>query len=186
LSGIAKYSGVAVFLHWVVAILIICNVSLSLSFDLFPDEMKRFAYDTHKSIGMTVLGLLIMRVLWRLTHKPPAYPAHYKPWEKRVSHAVHMILYFVMIALPVTGWLHDSAWKAAPEIPMNWFGLFEIPRISMIMGQDDATKESLHKLFGEWHEWSGYALYALVFLHVSGALKHQFIDKQPELQRMWK
>jgi cytochrome b561 len=182
----AKYSGIAVVLHWTVSILILSNVALALSFDIFPDESKRFAYDTHKSIGITVLGFVLMRILWRLTHKPPAYPETFKSWERGLSHFVHFVLYFVMLALPITGWLHDAAWKAAPEIPLQWFGLFEVGRLSAIMNLDPATKDIVHGQLGALHELSGYALYALVFLHIAGALKHQFIDKQPELQRMWR
>jgi cytochrome b561 len=186
LDKASKYTGIAVILHWTVSILIISNVVLALSFDSFPEASKRFAYDTHKSIGITVLGFVLMRILWRLTHKPPAYPAAFKLWERRLSHVVHFVLYFVMLGLPISGWLHDSAWKAAPEVPLEWFGFFEIPRLSAIMNLDPVAKEQLHGQLGELHELSAYALYALAFLHIAGALKHQFFDKQPELQRMWR
>ena len=77
-----------------------------------------------------------------------------------------------------------SAWSAAPRIKMYWFGLFEWPRIGWIMDMAPVAKKAAHAELFAVHQWLGYALYVLFFLHVGGALKHQFIDKQPELQRM--
>jgi cytochrome b561 len=89
-----------------------------------------------------------------------------------------------MLVLPLSGWLHDSAWKDAATHPMHWFGLFEWPRIAAIMALPPALKEALHDTFGSVHTAAGYALYALFTLHVAGALKHQWVDRQQELQRM--
>lgn len=181
----ARYTRTAMLLHWLIALLIIANVLLGLAIERIPDDWIRPVIDTHKSIGITVLGLVIMRLLWRATHKPPALPADYASWEKRSAHLAHWALYALMFALPISGWLHDSAWKAAPEIPMRWFGLFEWPRFDFIMQLEPVLKEQLHDLFGEIHEWFGLVLYGLFALHVGAALKHQFIDKHAELQRMW-
>jgi cytochrome b561 len=180
----AKYTGVAIFLHWVVAALIIVNVILALTHDLAPDSWARPMIDTHKSIGITVLGLVLLRLLWRFSHRPPPLPDTYHPHEKRAAHLAHWLLYGVILALPITGWMHDSAWKAAASHPMSLFGIVPWPRISAIMNLPPETKEQYHKLFGAWHEWLGYGLYLLFALHVGAALKHQFIDKHPELQRM--
>ncbi len=182
---VQKYTKIAVILHWTIGFLIIINILLGLGHDWVPDDQVRFVIDTHKSTGITVLGLVLMRILWRLTHKPPPLAATLKSWEKKLSKAVHGFLYFLMFALPLSGWMHDSAWKAAPEIPMRWFGLFEWPRISAIMTLEPVRKEELHSLFGEAHGLMGFVLIALILLHIGGALKHQFIDKDPELQRMW-
>ena len=78
----------------------------------------------------------------------------------------------------------DSAWKDAATHPMAWFGLFQWPRIGFIMNLDTSLRESLHSIFGETHELLSYLLYALFALHVGGALKHQLIDGERELQRM--
>jgi cytochrome b561 len=94
------------------------------------------------------------------------------------------MLYGLMFALPLSGWLHDSAWKDAATHPMRLFGLAPWPRIPAIATLEPALKESLHTLFGQMHTWFGYALYALFLLHVLGALKHQWYDREPELQRM--
>ncbi len=179
-----RYTRVAIALHWLIAVLIIVNVVLGLSIDELPDQWAGFAVDSHKSIGITVLGLAIMRVLWRLTHRPPPLlPAPQR--EKTTAHVVHALLYVLMFALPLSGWLHDSAWKDAASHPMSWFGLFPWPRIDFVMQMEPARKELMHDVFGEIHEWFGYVLYALFALHVLGAAKHQWIDRQPELRRMW-
>jgi cytochrome b561 len=180
-----RYTRPAIILHWLVAALMIVNFALGEFKESFGDDYVRFMIDSHKSAGITVLGLVLIRIVWRLTHQPPALPTHYQLWEQRASHAVHWMLYFLMFALPLSGWMHDSAWKAAPEIKMYWFGLFEWPRISWIMDMEPAAKENLHTLLGDVHEIMGKILLALFVLHVVGALKHQFIDKHRELQRMW-
>lgn len=181
---VRKYSGVAIALHWIVGLGVFVNLMLPNIWEAVSDENVRPLIDAHKSIGITVLGLAIMRLLWRLTHTPPALPASYKPWEVKASHAAHWALYAFIFAMPLTGWIMDSAWKDAATHPMQWFGLFEWPRIGMVMHLDEVTKKSVHDGFGEAHEILGYALWALFALHVIGALKHQWIDKEQELQRM--
>ena len=179
-----RYTGTAIALHWIIGILMIVNVGLAWAWPLAPDEAVRPLINNHKSIGITLLLLVLMRILWRATHKPPALPVHHQPWEKRAAHAVHMLLYVIMFALPLSGWIMDSAWKDAATHPMQWFGLFEWPRIGMVMGLDEVTKKTVHDSFGEAHELLGWALWALFALHVIGALKHQWVDKEQELQRM--
>jgi cytochrome b561 len=181
---IARYTKPAIWLHWIIGVLMIVNLALGFFHESFGEDNIRPLINTHKSVGITVLGLALMRLLWRLTHKPPPYPAEYKGWERVSSHVVHWALYALIFALPVTGWMHDSAWKAAPEIKMYWFGLFEWPRISWIMEMEPGAKEAFHKVMGERHELLGWALIALLVLHIGGALKHQFLDGQKELQRM--
>jgi cytochrome b561 len=182
--SIARYTRTAAALHWLLALLLLVNVALGLSVERLPDAWVRPVIDTHKSIGITALGLVLLRVLWRASHRPPPLPQAYAVWERRASHATHALLYLVMLALPLSGWLHDSAWKDAATHPMRWFGLFEWPRVSVIMALPPAMKEGLHDAFGTAHTVAGYTLYALLALHVTGALKHQWVDRQQELQRM--
>jgi cytochrome b561 len=182
----SRYSRVAVALHWLMAVLMFGNILLAWSIDLVPEERIRQVIDTHKSIGITVLGLLVLRVLWRLGHKPPAWPEGFLTlWEGRVAHLVHIGLYALLFALPFSGWLHDSAWKAADTHPMTLFGLVPWPRISAITSLEPVQKEALHDLFGEAHEALATVFYVLFALHLLGALKHQFIDGRKGLQRMW-
>jgi cytochrome b561 len=180
----ARYTHTAIVLHWLVAALMIINVILALSVDSLPKSLERFTIDTHKSIGITVLGLAILRVLWRLSHKPPEFPAGYAPLEKTGAHSVHYALYALMFLIPLSGWVHDSAWKGAPTHPFNLFGVIPWFRFGFVMDMDPAAKEKLHDISIQVHASLAYVLYALFALHLAGALKHQFLDKQQELQRM--
>ncbi|MDE2082163.1 MAG: cytochrome b [Burkholderiales bacterium] len=179
-----RYTRVAVVLHWAVAVMIVVNVALALAVDSLPDAWQRPVIDTHKSIGITVLGLVLLRLLWRLGHPPPPLPAAYAGWERRLSHAAHGLFYLLMLALPLSGWLHDSAWKLADRYPMRWFGLFEWPRIGFMTALPPDEKARWHDLLGNVHTALGYALYGLLALHIAGALKHQWLDREQQLQRM--
>ncbi len=180
-----RYTGPAIIAHWLVALLMIGNLILGLIAEKLPDDRIRLAIDTHKSIGITVLGLVLMRILWRLSHRPPLFSQGMARWEQGLAHATHLGLYLLMLWMPLTGWAHDSAWKAAPEIPMKLFGAFEWPRIGFILALPAEQKEYLHDVLGTMHELGGYMLIALVILHLAGALKHQFIDSEPEFRRIW-
>ena len=180
----ARYTGTAIALHWIIGLLMVVNVALAWAWPVAPDEAVRTLINNHKSIGITVLALVSMRLLWRLSHRPPALPEHHRPWEKRAAHAAHMMLYVVMFAMPLSGWIMDSAWEKAADNPNFWFGLFEWPRLGFIMSMDAATKKSVHDVFGQMHEVAAFILYFLVIVHVGGALKHQFLDKDKELARM--
>lgn len=171
-------------LHWLVAVLIIVSVTLIWIVDLVPEGAARPVVDTHKSIGILVLVLVLLRLLWRAANPPPPLPDDYSPLEKRGAHAAHAALYVLILALPLSGWLHDSAWKAAAQFPMKLFFLVPWPRIGFIEALDPQVKETFHIASGAVHTWLSYLLYALFALHVGAALKHQFLDKHPELQRM--
>ena len=95
------------------------------------------------------------------------------------------MLYVAIFALPLTGWAHDSAWKDWDSHPMRLFGLVPWPRIAAIATLDPDVKEQMHDALFVAHQYAGYALYGLIALHIVGALKHQFWDRDPELQRMW-
>ncbi|NGY03863.1 cytochrome b [Solimonas terrae] len=179
-----RYTRTAVVLHWLIAALMVVNVSLGLLAQCLPDKWVRLTIDTHKSVGITVLGLGMLRLLWRFAHTPPQYPARYRTWERRLSMFVHGLLYTLIFVLPLSGWAHDSAWNAAATHPMRLFGIVPWPRIGIITALEPTLKDSLHTLFGQWHTVFGYLLYAAVGLHVAGALKHQFVDREPLLRRM--
>ncbi len=181
----ARYTTAAIVLHWIVAVLMITNLLLGLSADKIPDDWVRPVIDVHKSIGITVVLFILMRIFWRIGHKPPPFSAGMALWERTAAHIAHWGLYGFMLWMPITGWLHDSAWKAADEVPLKIFGLFSFPRAGFIMRQPPETKEYLHDLFGQMHGIAGWVLFWLVILHIAGALKHQFIDKEPEFRRMW-
>ena len=182
---VQRYTRIAMLLHWVVAVLIFTNVALAWTWPSLADAQVRPAIDLHKSIGITVLGLAILRILWRFGHRPPPLPQGYAGWESVTSHIVHWGLYAILFAMPLTGWILDSAYKDAASHPMFLYGLFQWPRLGFVMALDPDTKKAVHDGFGAAHEYIAYAIYALVGLHIAGALKHQWLDGTRELQRMW-
>ena len=179
-----RYTRTAMLLHWLVAVLIIGNVVLVWVIGWFPDALVRPAIDTHKSIGITVLGLVLLRVLWRLSHPPPPLPRSYPRIERVGAQTAHLLLYALILGLPISGWIHDSAFKDAAAHPLHLFGVVPWPRIAPIMALDPITKAHVHTVWYEVHTYLAYALYGLLALHVLGALKHQFVDGKSEFARI--
>ena len=179
-----RYTRTAMLLHWLVAVLIIGNLVLVWTISSLPDAQVRPAIDLHKSIGITVLGLAILRLLWRFAHRPPALPRSYPRLEKAGAHAAHLMLYLLIFGLPISGWIHDSAFKDAAAHPLVLFGVIPWFRIGAIAHLDPATKERVHAFWYSVHASLAYVLYALLALHVLGALKHQFVDKEAEFGRI--
>ncbi len=179
-----RYSRPAIWLHWIVAALIVGNTALGLYAEAAPDDWVRPLIDTHKSLGITVLGLAVLRLSWRLSHPPPPPPAYLHFWERRVIALAHAALYALVFALPLTGWAHDSAWKGWDAHPMRLFWLVPFPRIGSIAALDPDQKQQWHEALYVSHQAAAWAIYALLAAHIVGALKHQWIDGQAELQRM--
>ena len=181
---LGRYTTPAIVFHWVIALLVFTNIGLAWSWHWVPDDSVRPLINNHKSIGITVLGLVVLRIVWRLTHRPPALPDHHKAWERGLAHFVHWALYAAIVIMPLSGWIMDSAYKDAATHPNFYFGLFQWPRIGWIMALDPATKKSVHDVFEAVHGLTADVIYALVFLHIAGALKHQVLDGEAELARM--
>lgn len=179
-----RYTRVAAALHWSIAVLIGANIVLGLTAESLADDWVRPAIDLHKSIGLTVLLLVLLRILWRLGSPPPPMPAAYPRVERAAAHAVHAALYGLMLALPLSGWLHDSAFRYAAAHPLRLFWVVPWFRIGAVASLDPAAKEAWHERFFTLHVWLAYAVIALVALHVLGALKHQFLGGHKEMQRM--
>ncbi len=180
-----RYTNVAIALHWIIAILILVNLAIVWTVGYLPGSFTRSMIDTHKSFGLTVLGLVLMRVLWRMTHRPPAFEPDMPQVERRAAHAAHLALYGLILAMPLSGYIHDSAWRGAASHPLVLFGVIPFPRIGVLEHLAPAARDQVHDVFFAIHSWLAYALYALVVLHVAGALKHQIVDRKPELARMW-
>ena len=180
----SKYSNVAIYLHWIIAFLMVVNIFIGWTADLMPEASIRFAIDTHKSIGISLMGLVLLRISWRFTHQPPALPKSFHIWEIKLSHLVHVSLYLLMLAIPVSGWLHDSAWKDAAAHPLLLFYEVPWPRIGLIEHMNPVAKEVLHTVFGAVHEWLGIALVMLFLLHIAAVIKHSWIDHETVLNRM--
>ncbi len=175
-TAISRYSKTAVALHWIIAILIVTNYVLFLVSDPLPEAQRAAYMLPHMSIGISILGLSLVRLFWRLGHKPPALPAEIAGWEAVLSKIVHVLFYVFIIAIPLTGWLMVSAYPKAP--PVSYFGLFDF---NLPVGKSKALAGIGH----EGHELLTNALYGVLALHIIGALKHQFYDKMPFVRRMW-
>lgn len=174
---ISRYTSTAIALHWLVALLIFAAFPLGVymhELSLSPTKLQLYSY--HKWLGITVLLLAVLRVIWRATHKAPALPDNLPRWQLLASHATHQLLYVLMLAVPLSGWLMSSA-KGFKTV---WFGVLPLPDL---VGKDKALGE----LLGNVHTSLNYLLLALVVLHVVAALKHHFVDKDGVLLRMsWK
>lgn len=181
-----RYTRTAIALHWLIAIAIVVNFALPYVWEALPRDQAGPIISLHKSLGITVIGLVLMRILWRLTHRPPAYPSRYAAWERGLSNLVHGALYLLMLAVPMAGYIIDSSGRRATvdNATIELFGIIPFPRLGAVVSLDPAAKADLHHLFEEVHELTAYALAALVLLHILGALKHQWIDREAELQRM--
>ena len=179
-----RYTGVAMALHWAVAALIGLNLVLVWFADKWPPGWVRPAIDLHKSVGITVFGLVLLRLLWRAGHRPPPLPRAYPRAERILAHLAHGAIYLVILALPFSGWLHDSAWKDAPTHPLRLFWLVPFPHLPALADLPPAAKAHAHDVWFAVHAWLAYALYALFALHVGAALKHQWLDREPEVERM--
>jgi cytochrome b561 len=173
----SRYSGGAIFFHWLIAALIIANIAVALVTDDWEGPARAAAMQFHKATGFTVLLLSLLRVLWRLLHRPPPFPAEIRRWEAIGARAAHWLFYVLMIVLPLTGWLMISA--AAERRPFNWYGLFGLPYLPV------QGNKALGGFSHEAHEVLGYVMIALIALHVAAALKHHFADRTRLIARMW-
>lgn len=167
-----SYTRSAIAFHWAIAVAIIVNLAIGIGHDAMPRGWGVMPF--HKALGITILVLSVARLAWRLTHRPPPLPATAPTWERTLAAATHWTLYALTIAVPLTGWMMSSGGN--PPRPLSWFGLFPIPHLPV----DKASAG----FGGEAHEVLGYALAALVVLHVLAALRHHLILRDATLVRM--
>ena len=190
-----SYTKTAKVLHWFIAIGIFGMFALGwfmselpkeapkqIAYDLFnlgiytwnlTEEIspRTFYFNLHKSIGVTIFALILIRILWRITHRPPALLASYKAWESKLASGAHHLLYLLMVALPVSGVIMATYSKYG----IKWFG------VAFIKGLDN---NPMRELFKEVHEIIGLIILLVIIVHIIGALKHKFIDKDDTLKRM--
>jgi len=164
-------------LHWLIAGLIISQYVIAELAEYAGDSgevvQKLALLANHKSIGMTVLFLSVLRLVWRLFNKPPILPMSMPRWQQIASHVTHWSIYILIFALPLSGWLMSSA----NAYSVSWFNLFVFPDLV-------AADKSLADFFHTIHELLGKLLFCLVLVHVLAALKHHFLDKDTVLSRM--
>ena len=179
-----RYGTVAMTLHWLIAAFVLINLYLGLSFDSYPkgDATLLQVLMIHKSIGLTVLVLSILRLVWRLVNPVPPYPAGMNPLLKFAAGATHFLLYFLIIVIPLSGWAMVSASRLG--LPTKFFGLFDWPNIGFLANMPLEQKNPLRHDFGEMHEILAWSAIVLIVLHVVAALYHQFFRGDDVLKRM--
>lgn len=175
-AGIPRYTDVAIALHWIIALAIIANIGFALLTEDLPRAARMQYMDWHKALGLTILALSVVRLVWRLMHRPPPLPAESPAWQNMAAHALHWLFYVLMIGIPIGGWLIVSTGKMAG--PIDWFGLFDIPVLPT------GPNAGLHETAEGLHKTLGIAMIPLILLHVGAALKHQFIDRDNLFARM--
>ena len=192
----SQYNNISIFLHWLIAVGIVFmfilgwfmdtvpkDAAKSSTFDLFNMGLyvwelskevspRSFYFNLHKSVGISLFALIILRILWRLTHKPPALLDSMKTWEKKLATGAHHGLYFLMVATPLAGIIMSISSKYG----IHWFG------IKLVGGIDNKASR---ELFYEFHEVFGLLILLILFFHIAGAFKHALVDKDGTLRRMW-
>jgi len=192
-----QYTKTAIVLHWLIGIGILAMFGLgwfmadipkdqpkAMSFDLFDLGVytwnmatevtpRTFYFNLHKSVGITLLALIVLRLLWRITHRPPALLDTLTATEKKIATGGHHLLYLLMFALPITGLV--MAINSKFEYGVKWFG------VSLMNGLDN---KAIRESFVDVHEVVGIIMLVVIGIHVLGALKHKFIDKDGTMSRM--
>lgn len=169
-----RYDHVAMLFHWLMAAMLIAMFALGLymtGLSFSPEKLKLYSW--HKWAGITLLALVTLRLLWRLTHRPPAMPSTMATWQRQLAHLGHLTLYVLMLAIPLSGWLMSSA-KGVPTV---FFGIWALPDL---VPRDKALGDALQSL----HWYLNLLLAATVAGHVLAALKHHFIERDDVLRRM--
>ncbi|HKW85059.1 MAG TPA: cytochrome b [Burkholderiaceae bacterium] len=170
-----SYTATARWLHWIVAALIFANLGLGLTMvdmpGITPTKLRYFNW--HKWVGVTVFALVVLRWLWRRSHRPPALPDSMPRWERRAAAVSHALLYVLMFALPLSGYFYSLA----AGFPVVYLGLLPLP---VLIEPNPALKEPLVTL----HHLLAWTMIALLVVHVGAALKHRFVDRDDVLQRM--
>ncbi len=169
-----RYSTPAIALHWLLALAIFGSLALGIYMHELPMSPTRLKlYNWHKWAGVTILALSFVRLAWRLTHPAPpdlAMPA----WQRKAAHAVHHLLYLLFFAVPLAGWAYSSA----AGFPVVWFGVLPLPDFVPVNRELADTLKGLHKVLS-------LGLGAVVLAHIAAAIKHQVVDNDGLLQRMW-
>jgi len=169
----SRYSGVAIAFHWLLAVAIVGAFGMGLymaDLPFSPTRLKLFNW--HKWAGVTILSLSALRLLWRLTHRPPV-DLPMPRWQALAAHLTHGLLYAMFFAVPLVGWAYSSA----AGFPIVWFGVLPLPDFVPV-------DKALAEILKDAHELLAWVLAALVLAHLGAALKHHFIDRDGLLQRM--
>ncbi len=169
-----RWVALSQLLHWLIAALIGVQIALGLIGTALPLSMTKLAtLARHKSLGITLLALMLVRLAWRGMNPTPALPDTLRPHERVLARITHTGLYVLVIALPLTGWIMSSA----RGFPVSWFNLFQLPNL---VGRNAALYHAMVRL----HVLLAIALGLILVLHVAAAIKHHFVLKDDTLRRM--
>ena len=169
-----RWGVIAQTFHWVIVALLILQVTLAEMADDLPAGLRKLTLlARHKSVGITILGLVILRLAWRAANEHPPLPENLKPYEQRLARLTHLALYVLLFAMPLSGWTMSSA----RGFPVSWFGFFQLPDLV-------PKSRPLYDALLLTHQTLAWCLFAVVALHVAAALKHHFIHRDDVLRRM--
>ena len=177
-SASARYSSTAIVLHWLLGLFLVGLLGMGMYMTGLPFSPQRLKlYNWHKWAGMAFLGLSLLRLLWRLTHRPPALPAAMQQampgWQKAAHHGTHHLLYALFILVPLIGWAYSSA----AGFPVVFLGLWQLPDFVPVSKELAATIKPFHKI-------AAISMAAVALLHIAAALKHHWVDRDGLLARM--
>lgn len=169
-----RYGLISQAFHWLIVVLLL--VQYRWGWQIFQADSFRVRLELvpqHKTLGMLVLALVLLRLLWRFFNRPPALPSGMPLWERRLAKAGHGLLYGLILAVPLTGWLYSSA----AGLGDVWWGPVNFPSLV-------PDSEVLENWFGQFHQWLALTLGLMALLHVLAALRHQFLLKDNLMKRM--
>ena len=170
-----QWGSISKLMHWLIVILILGLGVVGLTMGELPRTPKYFwVYTAHKSLGITVLALMLFRLVWRLYAGAPRPVEGTSGWQHGLATVTHWLLYGLALLIPLSGWLYDSA---SGLRPFKFFGLFEMPKLV-------APNDSLRDLAHGAHEWGFWLLIALVVLHAGAAFYHHLFLRDATLTRM--
>ena len=179
----STYSSVAITLHWLIALGMLTNIALAWYFGTLPRLAQVAPVQLHKSIGITVLLLTLIRIGWRLTHAAPPLPDTMQVWEKWAAKATHFAFYLLMLGMPLSGWAMVSSSPLIKVHPTVLYWTIPWPTFPLLPTDPDQLHD-VHKLFSSTHSTLALVAYATIALHVAAALKHYLIDRDDVLARM--
>jgi cytochrome b561 len=172
-NTLARYGAVAQLFHWVIVVLIITQFVLAERAEGLSPVAKIGVLGTHKSVGITILILAVLRLTWRLFNPVPPLPPGTPRWQELAAHASHFLLYALLFIQPVVGWLMSSA----RAFSVSWWGLVQLPDLIQ------PNKVAFERL-RDWHQAIAYTLAAIALIHIAAAIKHHFFDRDDVLRRM--
>lgn len=186
-NEVTRYSSVAIWLHWIIALLIIgmmaAGIWMAAAIKVKETQALAFeVYQLHKSFGLTILFLSIFRLYWRLTHVSPELPKGMAVWERVAAHLTHWMFYALMLGLPISGWLMVSS--SPLGLPTLYFNSLEVPHAAALSSLDPASKMVWEGRFKDIHQLMAYGGIGLITLHIGAALKHHFWSRDAILFRM--